>query len=796
MMDELWADLARLASETSPIDVGSTPYPCPYCDKAFGRSDVRAKHVQTMHDREMEDGSSQSETPPAKMRRVDGPISPAGSTSALQQSAPPPRSASINMPWPGEASNYGAAEQTLFAPPTPQSAMLNGQNGLMLPPNTSNFPIQPSPPGFLDPSSLSTGSSSLPLDPGPMISGITGIDPFAAWDSFGHVFGWGLETDIDYDVGLQNSMYDYSEIGPVTSTENLSAAWLLAATPRGGSPVDGDVERKRDPFGRTHDTPWPHMFKPKVPDKPLTLGGVKASPRPNRSRNGPEPISPISRNAMLSLIYLSHQTLWLMPDIDDFPDHETLSDFVDLYFEKFHPTFPILHRATFVRAETPPMLLLATAAIGATFADKEFKPISAALCELVRRMVQWMRASDQRSKFDIDALIAYTLVTLLGLSCGSRELFLHSEISRCSLNTSRRRLHWLRTNRDDSFKGGNSVEDRWQVFIEEEGRKRVGWGIFLLDLQMAMLLGMAPISTVSEATVQLPCDEALWEAPDAVSWAALDKAQKPAPTVPKFFNAALAGKMEIGLLSDFSRSIVSYSIHQYLLDAYSLNRLLVSDDLEEEPTITNYVPAILGARPMAILLDLARTSFPLDQPSHLRLSSAALYHHSHMQLTRPGLLEHIRAASGKHEPDMKQETSIEWLQNWMKQGKEVRRVVWHAGVLNALMSEFPRGAFPELFWMFDCALVFWAVVKYGLDSLKSSELRSALFAANWFDTDPPQVWLEHGGQIVFPYLGSSSTMNVKDTLTLFMNRIDSMPWGLATQFRQVLAKLLDAEGQA
>lgn len=30
-------------------DLGTTPYTCAYCDKSFGRSDVRAKHVATMH---------------------------------------------------------------------------------------------------------------------------------------------------------------------------------------------------------------------------------------------------------------------------------------------------------------------------------------------------------------------------------------------------------------------------------------------------------------------------------------------------------------------------------------------------------------------------------------------------------------------------------------------------------------------------------------------------------------------------------------------------------------------------
>lgn len=93
---------------------------------------------------------------------------------------------------------------------------------------------------------------------------------------------------------------------------------------------------------------------------------------------------------MLSLVYLSHQSHWLLPDIEDFPDQETLSDFVDLYFEKFHSTFPIIHETTFRKQEAPAVLLMAVAAVGATFADKEFRPLAIALAEIVRRVVQWM----------------------------------------------------------------------------------------------------------------------------------------------------------------------------------------------------------------------------------------------------------------------------------------------------------------------------------------------------------------------------------------------------------------------
>lgn len=69
--------------------------------------------------------------------------------------------------------------------------------------------------------------------------------------------------------------------------------------------------------------------------------------------------------------------------------------------------------------------------------------------------------------------------------------------------------------------------------------------------------------------------------------------------------------------------------------------------------------------------------------------------------------------------------------------------------------------------------------------------------ANWrlvgFDTEPPKVWIDHGGQLVLPYLGSSAQLDLNSTLTFFMNRLDSIPWGWATLFRQVLGKLLTSD---
>lgn len=148
------------------------------------------------------------------------------------------------------------AHQTLFDPSTSTTT------AAVLPSSELDLGVGSS--SFLDPSTLGTGPSVMQSSGG--TSGIAGLDlgpidqSFDNWQAFSHVFGWALDDNIDTDIGLQNSMFDYSDIGPISSTEHLSAAWLMSMTPRHTSPVDGgngkEDERKRDPFGRNHDTPW------------------------------------------------------------------------------------------------------------------------------------------------------------------------------------------------------------------------------------------------------------------------------------------------------------------------------------------------------------------------------------------------------------------------------------------------------------------------------------------------------------------------------------------------------------
>jgi hypothetical protein len=101
-------------------------------------------------------------------------------------------------------------------------------------------------------------------------------------------------------------------------------------------------------------------------------------------------VSQASRNAMLSLIHLSHQPHWSIANIDAFPSRDTLNSCVNLYFHHFHPTFPVIRPASLRDGNAPTVLLLAAAAIGATYAKDDLKPLAVALNELVRRILTYL----------------------------------------------------------------------------------------------------------------------------------------------------------------------------------------------------------------------------------------------------------------------------------------------------------------------------------------------------------------------------------------------------------------------
>jgi hypothetical protein len=61
-------------------------------------------------------------------------------------------------------------------------------------------------------------------------------------------------------------------------------------------------------------------------------------------------------------------------------------------------------------------------------------------------------------------------------------------------------------------------DPEWGKFIDHESRKRVAFFAFVVDTQHTAMFNHAPSMFISDLRFRLPCDEAMWEAPDAASW--------------------------------------------------------------------------------------------------------------------------------------------------------------------------------------------------------------------------------------------------------------------------------------
>jgi len=187
---------------------------------------------------------------------------------------------------------------------------------------------------------------------------------------------------------------------------------------------------------------------------------------------------------MLSLISISHQPHWPVVDVAAFPSTQTLSVCINLYFQHFHETLPILRRSTFRIAEAAPVLLLAMAAIGAMYSRDGLAGLAVAMNELTRRSISFMRESDRRVMFDTSVIKAWLLQSIFGLFCGSRMLYQHAEISRGGLVTAARRMHLLRPSLSfveeiERRRETATPEELRQASADDEERRRLGWGIYV-----------------------------------------------------------------------------------------------------------------------------------------------------------------------------------------------------------------------------------------------------------------------------------------------------------------------------
>ncbi|KAI0467952.1 fungal-specific transcription factor domain-containing protein [Xylaria cf. heliscus] len=214
---------------------------------------------------------------------------------------------------------------------------------------------------------------------------------------------------------------------------------------------------------------------------------------------------------------------------NDFPSVrlDFLHECVRLYWDSVSPRLPIVHQPTFSPARCPILLLLVIIALGAaqihdqspTNEHEEYK----ALADLIITSVR-LEILDVGAVAPVDLWVAQALllVEFYEKMCTTRKLHERGHMYHSvTLNLLRRGSPLigkagLESPPDDQSGVDPSTDDRvwWLRWAETEAMHRVVFAAFMMDIIHAAMFGHAADMAPHEIRLALPCDEALWSAPN------------------------------------------------------------------------------------------------------------------------------------------------------------------------------------------------------------------------------------------------------------------------------------------
>ena len=209
-------------------------------------------------------------------------------------------------------------------------------------------------------------------------------------------------------------------------------------------------------------------------------------------------------------------------------------DCLEHYWQYFHPSFPIVHRPTFLPTKPSPLLASAMVAIGSQYDTRpDAKMYSLTLLEIATKLLR--RRDNITSRSRLADLQCVFLLEILSKYCARRvevetsarfrSLFASLDQARRTLATDP--LAVFRTLRKE--RGPDDVQRAHKFWLEHETRRRILQASTVLDLQQ-MTLFEQPATIIHHErpkragpaglrlNVSLPCAEELWETSPIEDW--------------------------------------------------------------------------------------------------------------------------------------------------------------------------------------------------------------------------------------------------------------------------------------
>ncbi|KAF2010777.1 hypothetical protein BU24DRAFT_436201 [Aaosphaeria arxii CBS 175.79] len=223
---------------------------------------------------------------------------------------------------------------------------------------------------------------------------------------------------------------------------------------------------------------------------------------------------------------------YLFPDqsfgMEQFADSSPFGQYLDTYWRLFHPSFPVVHRASFERMMAQsPMLRAAMIAIGMQYsndpsAKRKSRILHDRCLKLLRQrdqetMCEEERLCDLQSLFLVELLSQYR-ARRAAKKLSSRFESLYFKVLanfRASTTNMMNELPML-------AQPAHATNERWMQWIGLASQQRLLQCCFVLEYQQASLLARSspsPTDSISGMDLPFPVHSAMWDAADFPEWA-------------------------------------------------------------------------------------------------------------------------------------------------------------------------------------------------------------------------------------------------------------------------------------
>lgn len=399
-----------------------------------------------------------------------------------------------------------------------------------------------------------------------------------------------------------------------------------------------------------------------------------------------------------------------------------------MFFCKFIPTFPILHKATFVFRECTHPLLLNAIAIGSLYlGPKDAVDKGETLWRLAHTAVStsWQSLITHRGTYDacegVQLVITALLAQLYGALSRNRAIRTASQAFR-SLG-----LFWARqsgmfdtplceaTALPSMEASESEKEHHWRFWVGREVQKRALLGHYMLDGLIAEMSGEP--TTVRHAANSLctPSSEAVFDASNAEDWLLLMQAEKEDRTAFRSVFRMLFSPVDSGQLHNHDFSAFS---HKVLLEGL---QSLASDCREGHESIGTPTKVEVQSA-------LVRTYESINRSSHLhcadQLEALLRWHSVCLSLEVPSSTLCVTLCTSLNVEQHIWKTSMAQtafnLSQWTTTNN-ARRVLAHSIAIQELVEQLPRGRAHAIHMpssLFAAAVVYAVFTLAGIPSVR------------------------------------------------------------------------------